>query len=137
MWSPYLKFQYSTILSILVVRFKKKKNFWTDMCVEHGMTFIPFYLMWSLQNWMHTWVFITISLLSLHYARGVSLVEVLQGKPPRLHRIHCKGNYNKLVQRRDMFANLPNLSKGNISLNLGVSKYKLYVLVLQGILYII
>ena len=44
-------------------------------------------------------------------ARGVSVVEILQGRPPRLHKALAKGNYAKLVQRREMFQGLPRLSK--------------------------
>ncbi|RUS86364.1 hypothetical protein EGW08_005882, partial [Elysia chlorotica] len=45
------------------------------------------------------------------WSLGVSIVEMLQGSAPILDELHHKGNYPKLVQRRNMFAGLPSLSK--------------------------
>ncbi|KAK3802830.1 hypothetical protein RRG08_013313 [Elysia crispata] len=45
------------------------------------------------------------------WSLGVSIVEMLQGAAPVLNELHHKGNYPKLVQRRNMFAGLPSLSK--------------------------
>ena len=49
-----------------------------------------------------------------YFPRGVSIVEMLQGSAPVLDEVHHRGNYPKLVQRRNMFAGLPPLSKGNM-----------------------
>ncbi|GFR63084.1 death-associated protein kinase 3 [Elysia marginata] len=49
------------------------------------------------------------------WSLGVSIVEMLQGSAPILDELHHRGNYPKLVQRRNMFAGLPPLSKDCIS----------------------
>lgn len=49
------------------------------------------------------------------WSLGVSIVEMLQGSAPVLDELHHKGNYPKLVQRRNMFAGLPSLSKDCVS----------------------
>ncbi|GFN95700.1 serine/threonine-protein kinase cds1 [Plakobranchus ocellatus] len=49
------------------------------------------------------------------WSLGVSIVEMIQGSAPVLDELHHRGNYPKLVQRRNMFAGLPPLSKDCIN----------------------